>query len=370
MKSYKIILALGIAALSFASCADKASIKGVLAGAPGKDIVVAHLNINSFSALDTIRTKDDGSFAYDLKVEEGQPEFVYLFYGQTRIAGLLLEAGENVEVKADTLGHFETSGSPGSAKLAEVDAAQLAFAARVEAAGDDKEISKAYIDHYREALKFVMANQKSLCVIPVLFENVAEGFPLFSNSTDAIMFRSTLDSLKTVYPESAYVKSLEKETIRREQSLGVDNILKDAGQLSFPNLNIADINGKKVSLSSVVDANKAVLVHFWSSSDPTHSILNNDALLPVYNEFHSKGFEIYSVCVDPDKAQWGSVVLSQKLPWINVNDGLGAYSSALALYNVSSIPASYIIADGEINTTVDIKGADGLRKELGKLLRQ
>ena len=370
MKSYKIILALALSALTLASCADKASIKGVLAGAPGKDIVVAQLNINAFNALDTIKTSNDGSFAYKLKMEEGQPKFVYLFYGQTRVAGLLLEAGENVEIKADTLGHFETIGSSGSAKLAEVDAAQRAFAAKVEAAQSDREITKAYIDHYREALKFVMSNQKSLCVIPVLFENVAEGFPLFSNATDAIMFRSTLDSLKTVYPESAYVKSLEKETIRREQSLGVDSILKGAGEFSYPDINITDINGKKVSLSSAVDANKVVLVHFWNSSDPSNSILNNDALLPIYNEFHSKGFEIYSVCVDADKAQWGSVVRSQKLPWINVNDGLGAYSSTLALYNVTNIPSSFIIANGEVNATIGIKGVDGLRKELGKWLRQ
>ena len=100
--------------------------------------------------------------------------------------------------------------------------------------------------------------------------------------------------MEAVQPESAYVKSLEKETIRREQSLGVDNILKDAGQLSFPNLNIADINGKKVSLSSVVDANKAVLVHFWSSSDPTHSILNNEWVKTA----HDLGMSVNSWTVD------------------------------------------------------------------------
>ena len=370
MKNYKAIPALVISTLVLASCADRAFISGVLADAPGKDIVVAQLDINTFNTVDTIKTGNDGSFSYKLKVEEGKPQFVYLFYGQTRIAGMLLEAGERVKVTADTLGHFETTGSEGSLKLAEVDAAQAAFVAKAGAATTNQEVSKAYIDHYREALRFVMENQKSLCVIPILFEIVSEGFPLFSNATDAIVFRSTLDSLKTVYPQSGYVKALEKETLRRENGLGFNNIISGANQLGYPNLNLPDIKGKKVELKSLVESNKVVLVHFWNSSDPAQSILNNDSLLPVYEEYRDKGFEIYSVCVDPDKAQWGSVVLSQKLPWVNVNDGLGTASNSLSLFNVSSLPASFIISGGEIEATADVKGADGLRKELDKCFRR
>ena len=98
-------------------------------------------------------------------------------------------------------------------------------------------------------------------------------------------------------------------------------------------------------------------------------MLNIDTLLPVYNDFHDRGFEIYSVCVSPDKAEWGSVVKAQKLPWINVNDGRGGASGTAALYNVTSTPASMLIVDGEISDA-QLKGEAGLRRELGRLLRR
>ena len=59
---------------------------------------------------------------------------------------------------------------------------------------------------------------------------------------------------------------------------------------------------------------KVVMIYFWSSSDAAQKMFNQDVMKPVYNEFHSKGFDIYSVAADADKAAWASVVKSQKLP--------------------------------------------------------
>ena len=96
------ILAAAAAVLALASCSDKAHIKGTLEGAAQKQLIVKQLNINTYNVLDTIKTKADGSFTYDIKVAEGEPEFVYLFYGNTRVAALLLEKGETASVSADT----------------------------------------------------------------------------------------------------------------------------------------------------------------------------------------------------------------------------------------------------------------------------
>ena len=68
-----------------------------------------------------------------------------------------------------------------------------------------------------------------------------------------------------------------------------------------------------------------------------------------------------------DKALWGSVVSSQKLPWINVNDGLGC-ASPVNLYNVTSLPNSFLIVDGDLYSE-SVSGEDGLRKVLDKVLK-
>lgn len=366
MKNYSIPVVLA-AALVLSSCAEKATIKGSLTNGPDKEVIVKQLNINSYNVLDTIKTAKDGSFLYKVPVKEGQPEFIYLFYGETRIAALLLEKGETAQVTADTLGTFEVSGSEGSEKLAVVDRKYTDFINDVLECETAREISHLYINHYRESVKYVLGNQKSLTCIPVLFEQLTNEIPIFKNPTDALIFRGVADSLKTIYPESVYVKALDKEASRREQKLSIDSKFNEAEALGYPDLNLPDMKGQKRALSSI-DA-KAILVHFWDSSQPAHSLLNNEGLLPVYNEFHNKGFEIYSVCLDADKTQWGNVVKSQKLPWINVNDGLGARSSSVLLYNITNLPASFLIVDEELQN-VSISGADGLRKELGRLLRQ
>ena len=366
MKNCNKILALAFAALSLAACADKAHIRGTLAGAPDKKLVVKQLDVNVYRDLDTVKTGSDGSFRYTVPVKAGEPEFIYIFDGDTRIAALLLEKGERVTVQADTLGRYTVSGSEGSAELAKVEKAQADFLADLTAHADEpSEMTKIYVQHYRDCVKYVLGHPFSLTVVPVFFERLGES-SVFSQNTDAILFRQGVDSLKTVYPDSRYVKALEKETARRERIMEINNQLQQAGEATFPDIVMPDIKGERKALSEV-DA-KVIMVHFWDASDAAQKMFNIDTLLPLYKDFHAKGFEIFSVCVTPDKPEWASSVLAQKLPWINVNDGLGGASPAVITYGVTQVPDSFLIIDGELNTT-PISGVDGLRKELARRLR-
>lgn len=371
MKSNKILsisLCALASALTLISCSDGAKISGKLEGASDKEIVVKQLNVNTYSVLDTIKTRGDGSFSYKLEVKSGQPEFVYLFYGDTRVAALLLEKGEKVSVKADTLGTFSVEGSEGSKLLGEVDREQADFRAKMTSVlGDGPAMGKAYVSHYRNSIKYLLSHPYSMTVIPVLYEQISEVSPVFSRSTDAIFFRNAADSLMTVYPESRYVKALQKEAERRMRILELETRLQSTETSSFPDIILSDMSGEKKSLSSV-DA-KAILVHFWDASDAAQKIMNIETLLPIYNEFHSKGFEIYAIGVGGDKADWGATVTAQKLPWINVSGSQADLGSAVRTYNVTSLPNTLLIVNGEISN-VKIKGAEGLRSELGKVFRR
>ncbi|MBR6183138.1 AhpC/TSA family protein [Bacteroidales bacterium WCE2004] len=366
MKKCNKLAALALAALALSACCDQASIRGTLADAPGRTISVKQLDINTFRDLDSVKVGADGSFRYSVKVAKGQPEFIYLFYGDTRIAALLLEKGERVTVEADTLGRYTVSGSEGSAELAKVDRAYADFIAKLQAHENEPTAqTRDYIQHYRDNIKYVMEHPFSLTTVPVFFERLGSAY-IFSQPTDAIMFRKGADSLLTVYPESRYVKALAKEADRRIKILQIQDQIKNADVASFPDIVMPDIKGERKALSDV-DA-KVILVHFWDASNAAQKMINIDSLLPVYKEFHDRGFEIYSVCVTPDKPEWASCVLAQKLPWINVNDGLGGASPAVVTYNVQNVPDSFLIIDGELNTK-PIDGFEGFRKELARLLR-
>lgn len=368
-----------LAVLFAAACTPAAKVEGTLASAPSSEVVFKLLNVNRYDILDTVKTDDSGRFAYKVELEKGQPDFVYIFHNGKRVASLLLEAGDNVTVAADTLGNFSVEGSEESAKLAAVEkdyaAAQaklMAIAAKMETADDEelaalrRDLGKEYVDHYRKCVRYVLENSRSLTVVPVLYQSFGQDLPVFGQSTDAIHFVNAADSLELAYPGSKYVKALRKESERRYGYLELAAKLSNAGTVSYPDVVLPDINAQKVTLSEV--DSKVIMLYFWSATDASQKMFNLDVLKGLYEDYHSKGFEIYQAALDPDKASWAQVVKQQNLPWINVCDGLGAASPYVGIYNITSLPAVYIIADGEL---VDGQAVDekSLRKLLDKLLK-
>lgn len=364
MKSYKVILAAAIVLLAASSCSDKVQIKGKLSGAPDTEVIVKQLAGSSFNVLDTVKTDAAGEYSYKMKIEAGQPEFVYIFKGDTKVASLLLQKGDKVKVVSDTLGQYSVEGSEECSKLKQVEDDYASFIGRFESAveeGDGPRASREYVDYYRSRVKYIMENSKSLTAIPVLYQKVNENFPVFSQSTDALHFQHVHDSLMTVYPKSRYVAGLAREAERRANAMTMDLTMQNARETTFPEIELPSMDGSKVSLGSV--DSKAVLVYFWQASDASQKMFNQDVLLPLYNQYHPKGLEIYAVSLDTDKGVWASAVKSQNLPWINVCDGRGAASPAAVVYNISSLPVAHLIVDGRLSP-VEIKSENDLRRVL------
>lgn len=380
MSRFSKSIMLMAAAAAMAACTTGAKIDGTVETAPSSEVIVKLLDVNRYQVLDTVATDASGRFSYKVEVEKGQPEFIYIFYKDTKIASLLLEAGDKVDVKADTLGNFAVEGSEESLKLAAVEKDHAdaygrlaAIASKLEKAADaeevaalNRQISKEYVDYYRNCVKYVLANSKSLTAVPVLYQNFGADLPVFAQNTDAIHFMNVSDSLAAVYPESKYVKALKKEAERRYGYLELEARLQDAQEVGFPDIVLPDINAQKIKLSEV--DSKVIMVYFWTVNDAAQKMFNLDFLKSIYDDYHKKGFEIYQIALDPDKTQWAQVVKQQNLPWINVCDALGADSPYVTLYNLAALPAAFIIADGDLvdGQVVDEKS---LRKLLDKLTR-
>lgn len=327
-----------------ASCSHTARIEGVLSDAPSSELVIKLLDVNRYEVLDTVSTDAEGRFTYRLAVEEGQPEFVYLFYGDTRIASLLLYEGDRVVVSADTLGRWSVEGSEESSRLAEVEADYAAAVGRMVDASPE-ELAREYIAYYRDRVRYVMQNPYSLTVVPVLYQTIGENLPLFGQQTDAIHFSNAADSLSTVYPDSKYVKALRAEAKRRLEYMELASRISSAEEVDYLDIELPDVRAEKVRLSDV--HSKVTLVYFWTATDAAQKMFNLDVLAPVYKEFHDKGFDIYQVSLDPDKGLWAKVIKEQNLPWTNVCDSRPSASSYAMLYNVSKLPSAFIIgADG------------------------
>lgn len=369
MRSCKLFAAAALVLLT-AACAKNTAIVGNLHEGAEKEVIVKLLDVNRFQVLDTVKTDAKGEFQYKLNIAKGKPEFIYLFYGDRQIASMLLSKGDKVKVNTDTLGVYSVEGSDESLKLQQVEKDYAAFLKEMQRILDkdydvDAALSRCYINYYRDRVKYVVSNSHSLTVVPVLFQQVNPSFQVFSQSTDGILMNSICDSLKTVYPESRYVKALEKEAARRIALMDVENRVRNANEVGYVDISLPGIDGKSVKLSESLG--KVTMVYFWAST-AEQKMFNLDGVLPLYQEFHKKGFEVYAVSLDSDKSAWAAAVRNQNLPWINVCDTRGAQSPYVSSYGVGSLPMVWFIVDGEIDTQANVRKSADIRGYLKKKL--
>ena len=378
MSRFSKIFFFAAAVLGFAACSQTATVNGVISDAPTSEVVVKVLNVNQYQVLDTLKTDASGKFSCKVEIAEGQPEFVYVFYKDKKIASLLLEAGDRVSVQADTLGASVVEGSEESLKLASVEidyakakaamasiSAQLLAADSAHVAPLREQLSKTYVEYYRNRVAYVMQNSKSLTVVPVLYQSLTESLPVFAQATDAIIFSNVADSLEMVYPDSKYVKALRKEANTRLAQMNLITRIESAPQINFLDIELPNQQGQKTKLSDV--HKKVTLLYFWTASDAAQKMFNLDVLAPVYEQYKNRGFEIYQVSLDVDNGMWARVVREQKLPWANVSDITGSASRYATIYNLSSLPAAFLIGgDGMVNAT--IKDAASLSAAIEKAL--
>lgn len=353
-----------------AACGGKAVVSGTIDGA--ETLLVKSFDGSRLETVDTLRTRD-GAFRFAPGVEKGQPAFYYLYQGDRKLASLLLEQGDKVTLKGDTLGRCTVEGSPESTQLMQVEADYAAFIRKVNKAlqeGTDdaeasREVSRLYVEYYRSRVNYVLGHSKSMTVIPVLYQQVNPDLPVFAQSTDAILFRAMADSLKSVYPDSRYVQQLEKEAERRQGQLNLETMIRGAGTVGFPDIELPGPDAQPRRLSESLG--KVTMVYFWASTKE-QMMFNQDALLPLYADYHEKGLEIYAISLDVDKATWAAAVRNQQLPWINVCDARGIESPLMVTYGLTNLPTVYFIVDGEIDMDARVSDGASIRNYLKKKL--
>ena len=161
------------------------------------------------------------------------------------------------------------------------------------------------------------------------------------------------------------MKALEKEAERRINQLSVENKLRTAGEVGYVDITLPSMDGKAVSLSESLG--KVTMLYFWAST-AEQKMFNLDALLPLYEEFHGKGFEIYAVSLDSDKTAWARAVRNQQLPWVNVCDTRGVQSPYIGSYGIGALPMMWMLDGEEIDASFQARSVDEIRRYLRRKL--
>lgn len=125
-------------------------------------------------------------------------------------------------------------------------------------------------------------------------------------------------------------------------------------------------DGKTLSLKQAMG--KVTIIDFWASwCGPCRK--ENPNVVALYNEFHAKGLNIIGVSLDKEAAKWNAAIEKDGLTWSHVSN-LQFWSDPIAvLYNIKSIPATYIIDDKGVIIATNLRGEE-LRAKIASILNK
>ena len=380
MNKQTLFVSLTTAVRLCACQSSKVKISGRFVGNDAKDVYLEQVLPLTQSVIDSAVLDKDGNYRFELKGVTKTPSLYNVIYNGERIP-LFLAAGEKLSLNSvgSVVRNYTVEGSKESELLRQFYQAFVSGAQRLDniasqfakatlSEEDRQALVKEYTAEYyrirREQLRFIIENKASLAAVYALYQRLPGDTYLFNGDSDVVYYRTVAEAIEQTYPESPYLQSLMGEIARMDARISLSSQITEAG---YPDLELSDIYGKKVRLSSL--AGKVVLLDFWSAELGNSNTLNAE-LKEVYKKYADApvAFEVYQVAIDTSKPLWISAVQEQQLPWVSVSDLRGRASSSLGLYNVQKLPANFLI-DKEGNIVgKDIYGKS-LEQKLDELTR-
>jgi peroxiredoxin len=345
------------AALALQACAadskDTAgyTINGKVANTQDASMVkLEEIKDNKLNAIDSVQVGNDGKFTFTGNVPE--EAFYRLNFSEKQAVTFVL-GNESIQVEADgadQTGDVKVEGSESTDMLRKVDALLADFQVKVAsleqqfalaANNNDQNKQDNLRDQYAELEEANSTRIKQL--IDSMGTNIVSLYAvnILNPEVDMPFMEKLAEKFSKEKPDSRYTKEYVDALNKfKEATTGAANSEGPAIGAEAPDIKLSSPEGKVVPLSSL--KGKYVLIDFWASwCGPCRK--ENPNVVRLYNEYKDKDFEIYGVSLDQDKAKWLKAIEKDQLSWVHVSDLKGWQSSAAELYNVTGIPATYLI---------------------------
>lgn len=380
MNKQALFVTLTTAALMCGCQSSKVKISGRFVGGDAKNIYLEQISALSQAVIDSAALAADGSYRFELRGVAKSPSLYNVVYNGERIP-LLIAGGDRLTVssvgsvvrnytiegsgESELLRQFYQSFVIGAQRLDEI---AMRFGKTDLSEEERKALVREYTTEYyrirREQLRFIIEHKSSLAAVYALYQRLPGDTYLFNGDSDVVYYRTVAEALEKSYPESPYLQSLLAEIARMDARISLTSQITES---RYPDLEMTDIYGKKVRLSSLMG--KVVLLDFWSAELGSSNALNAD-LKELYRKYADSpaGFEVYQVAIDTSKPLWITAVQEQQLPWISVSDLRGRSSVSLGLYNVQKLPANFLIDKEGTIVARDIYGKS-LEEKLDELTK-
>lgn len=348
MKKYLFLFATLVMVLGSCSKEHKFKVSGQVKGASDSTQLVLEVSSNgNWFVVDSATTNSEGAFDFAQEAPE-YPNIYRVRMGEQSIYFPIDSIDEltiTTHAKAfDT--QFDIQGSEHAKQVMKVDkdAMKLANAGAVQ------------LKEWKTQLSRQILTDPSGIVAYYIINKYIGGKPLFDPMNDNDMkiigaVANAFDAFKQDDPRTKYLVDMTLEGQRRRRERAGEGRPIVAEQINVIDIKLQDAMGKEHSLQSATTKGNVVLLNF-TMYDQQFSPAYNKVLNDIYTQNKAKGFVIFQVGLDHNLSTWRAAAAN--LPWITVYDPNGELSKNVSAYNVSSIPASFIInRQGDIVERVD-----------------
>lgn len=174
----------------------------------------------------------------------------------------------------------------------------------------------------------------------------------------------------TIEETKEYFNKLDPSLIKTKSGINIKKTLDSFDLIQIgkkaPEFSAKNPDGKEISLKESLG--KVTIIDFWASwCGPCRA--ENPNVVALYNQYHEKGLNIIGVSLDKDKdaAKWKEAIEKDGLTWPQISN-LKFWKEPIAeLYNVKSIPATFILDANGIIIAKDLRG-DALKAKIEELL--
>ena len=369
------------AALLCVGCqSSKVNIAGRLVAGDQKTVYLEQVTALNQQVIDSAVLDAEGNYRFEVEQVSKSPSLYNILYAGDRIP-LFLQAGDRLTVNSvgNIVRNYTVEGSDESALLRTFYQSFITGAQQLEAIAkkvarydlpeaERKALLQQYTKEYyrirREQIRFIAENNASLAAVYAIYQRLPGDQYLTDGVNDVLHYRAVADGLSERYPDSPYLVMLRGDIARMEAA---QRLSAEISESEFPDLELSDIYGKTVRLSSLLG--KVILLDFWSAELGNSNVLNAE-LKEIYAKYHTAAtpLEVYQVAVDTSKPLWINAVQEQQLPWISVSDLRGRASTAVGTYNVTKLPTSFLIDKTGTIVGRDLRGEE-LERKLQELTR-
>lgn len=355
----RIILMMAVLAMLTACDGNKFHIDGTIEGASDSTLVLEQSSNGEWLVVDSIKVGNNGKFSVSATAPE-VPSIYQLRLGNQSICFPIDSLDHlTISAKLPNMGiDYTLSGSEHAEQVMKIDKEAMQFAGGKGTAAE--------LEAWKNKLSQQIAADPSGIVAYYAINKYIDGKPLYDpmNDNDLRIIGAVANSFNSFRPDDPrtnYLVNLLLDGQRRRRAMSAANDTVYADVASLIEIKLQDSNGKEQVLSKVASENRIVLLDFTAYTTEISPQLNK-LLNDIYQQYHSRGLQIFQVSVDEDNVAWRKA--SQNLPWITVFDPNSINSQIIGAYNVNGIPTTFIIKGGEIVERVE--DATRLKAAVGK----